>query len=59
MAEDLTDHLIGYREGALCTFRYWYGERVDILRELRQGKFVLLVSAYCVKGLTLPEVSRW
>ena len=59
MAEDLTDHLLDQSIKA----RYMHSdigtlERVDILRELRQGKFDVLVGINLLReGLDLPEVS--
>ncbi len=59
MAEDLTDHLLDQGVRA----RYMHSdigtlERVDILRELRQGKFDVLVGINLLReGLDLPEVS--
>ena len=59
MAEDLTDHLLdegvraNYMHSDIATL-----ERVDILRELRQGKFDVLVGINLLReGLDLPEVS--
>ena len=59
MAEDLTDHLLDqgvkarYMHSDIATL-----ERVDILRELRQGKFDVLVGINLLReGLDLPEVS--
>ncbi|ANE22916.1 excinuclease ABC subunit B [Denitrobacterium detoxificans] len=59
MAEDLTDHLLD--EGIRA--RYMHSdigtlERVEILRELRQGTFDVLVGINLLReGLDLPEVS--
>ncbi len=59
MAEDLTDHLLDQNVKA----RYMHSdiatlERVEILRELRQGKFDVLVGINLLReGLDLPEVS--
>ena len=59
MAEDLTDHLLDQGIRA----RYMHSdigtlERVEILRELRQGKFDVLVGINLLReGLDLPEVS--
>lgn len=59
MAEDLTDHLLD--QGVKS--RYMHSdigtlERVEILRELRQGKFDVLVGINLLReGLDLPEVS--
>ena len=59
MAEDLTDHLLDQGVKA----RYMHSdigtlERVDILRELRQGVFDVLVGINLLReGLDLPEVS--
>ncbi len=59
MAEDLTDHLLDQGLKA----RYMHSdigtlERVEILRELRQGKFDTLVGINLLReGLDLPEVS--
>lgn len=59
MAEDLTDHLLDQGIKA----RYMHSdigtlERVDILRELRQGVFDVLVGINLLReGLDLPEVS--
>jgi len=59
MAEDLTDHLLD--EGIRA--RYMHSdiatlERIEILRELRQGKFDVLVGINLLReGLDLPEVS--
>ena len=59
MAEDLTDHLLDQGIRA----RYMHSdigtlERVEILRELRQGKFDVLVGFNLLReGLDLPEVS--
>ena len=59
MAEDLTDHLLDqgvkarYMHSDIATL-----ERVEILRELRQGKFDVLVGINLLReGLDLPEVS--
>lgn len=59
MAEDLTDHLLDqgvkarYMHSDIATL-----ERVDILRELRQGVFDVLVGINLLReGLDLPEVS--
>ena len=59
MAEDLTDHLLDqgirarYMHSDIVTL-----ERVEILRELRQGKFDVLVGINLLReGLDLPEVS--
>lgn len=59
MAEDLTDHLLDqgikarYMHADIATL-----ERVEILRELRQGKFDVLVGINLLReGLDLPEVS--
>jgi len=59
MAEDLTDHLIekGYK------VRYLHSEietleRIEILRDLRQGTFDILIGVNLLReGLDLPEVS--
>ena len=59
MAEDLTDHLLDQGIAA----RYMHSdigtlERVEILRDLRQGKFDVLVGINLLReGLDLPEVS--
>lgn len=59
MAEDLTDHLLDQGVRA----RYMHSdigtlERVEILRDLRQGKFDVLVGINLLReGLDLPEVS--
>ncbi len=59
MAEDLTDHLLDQGVRA----RYMHSdigtlERVDILRDLRLGKFDVLVGINLLReGLDLPEVS--
>ena len=59
MAEDLTDHLLDQGVKA----RYMHSdigtlERVDILRDLRLGKFDVLVGINLLReGLDLPEVS--
>ena len=59
MAEDLTDHLLDRGIRA----RYMHSdigtlERVDILRDLRLGKFDVLVGINLLReGLDLPEVS--
>ncbi len=59
MAEDLTDYLLELGVRA----RYLHSEidtleRVDILRELRQGKFDVLIGVNLLReGLDLPEVS--
>lgn len=59
MAEDLTDHLLDQSMRA----RYMHSdiatlERIEILRELRQGKFDVLVGINLLReGLDLPEVS--
>ncbi len=59
MAEDLTDHLIDQGVKA----RYMHSdigtlERVEILRDLRLGKFDVLVGINLLReGLDLPEVS--
>jgi len=59
LAEDLSDYV--RNEGFRC--RYLHSEvdtldRVDILRELRQGKFDVLVGVNLLReGLDLPEVS--
>ncbi len=59
MAEDLTDHLLD--EGIRANYMHsdiGTLERVDILRELRQGKFDVLVGINLLReGLDLPEVS--
>ncbi len=59
MAEDLTDHLLD--EGVRANYMHsdiGTLERVDILRELRQGKFDVLVGINLLReGLDLPEVS--
>lgn len=59
MAEDLTDHLLDqgvkarYMHSDIATL-----ERIEILRELRQGKFDVLVGINLLReGLDLPEVS--
>ena len=59
MAEDLTDHLLDrgvkarYMHSDIATL-----ERVEILRELRLGKFDVLVGINLLReGLDLPEVS--
>lgn len=59
MAEDLTDHLLdvgiraNYMHSDIATL-----ERVEILRDLRQGKFDVLVGINLLReGLDLPEVS--
>lgn len=59
MAEDLTDHLLDrgvnsrYMHSDIATF-----ERVEILRDLRAGKFDVLVGINLLReGLDLPEVS--
>ena len=59
MAEDLTEHLLDqgvrarYMHSDIATL-----ERVEILRELRQGKFDVLVGINLLReGLDLPEVS--
>ncbi len=59
MAEDLTDHLLdhgvkaNYMHSDIATL-----ERVEILRELREGKFDVLVGINLLReGLDLPEVS--
>ena len=59
MAEDLTDHLLDqgvrarYMHSDIATL-----ERVDILRDLRLGKFDVLVGINLLReGLDLPEVS--
>lgn len=59
MAEDLTDHLLdsgikaNYMHSDIGTL-----ERVEILRELREGKFDCLVGINLLReGLDLPEVS--
>ncbi len=59
MAEDLAEYI--RREGLRC--RYLHSEidtleRVDILRELREGRFDVLVGINLLReGLDLPEVS--
>ena len=59
MAEDLTDHLLDQGVNA----RYMHSdigtlERVEILRDLRLGKFDVLVGINLLReGLDLPEVS--
>lgn len=59
MAEDLTDHLLDQGVRA----RYMHSdigtiERVEILRDLRKGKFDVLVGINLLReGLDLPEVS--
>lgn len=59
MAEDLSEHLLDQGVKA----RYMHSdigtlERVEILRELRQGKFDVLVGINLLReGLDLPEVS--
>ncbi|MBQ9020417.1 MAG: excinuclease ABC subunit UvrB [Eggerthellaceae bacterium] len=59
MAEDLTDHLLD--EGVRANYMHsdiGTLERVDILRELRQSKFDVLVGINLLReGLDLPEVS--
>ncbi|MDR0500470.1 MAG: excinuclease ABC subunit UvrB [Coriobacteriales bacterium] len=59
MAEDLTDHLLDrginarYMHSDIATM-----ERVEILRDLRMGKFDVLVGINLLReGLDLPEVS--
>ena len=59
MAEDLTDHLLdegiraNYMHSDIATL-----DRVDILRDLRLGKFDVLVGINLLReGLDLPEVS--
>ena len=59
MAEDLTDHLLDqgirarYMHSDIATL-----ERVEILRDLRRGKFDVLVGINLLReGLDLPEVS--
>ncbi|MDR2672859.1 MAG: excinuclease ABC subunit UvrB [Coriobacteriales bacterium] len=59
MAENLTDHLLDrginarYMHSDIATL-----ERVEILRDLRQGKFDVLVGINLLReGLDLPEVS--
>lgn len=59
MAEDLTDHLLDqgvkarYMHSDIATL-----ERIEILRDLRQGKFDVLVGINLLReGLDLPEVS--
>lgn len=59
MAEDLTDHLLDqgvrsrYMHSDIATL-----QRIEILRELRQGKFDVLVGINLLReGLDLPEVS--
>ncbi|WP_315898116.1 excinuclease ABC subunit UvrB [Berryella wangjianweii] len=59
MAEDLTDHLLDqgirtrYMHSDIATL-----ERVEILRDLRMGKFDVLVGINLLReGLDLPEVS--
>ncbi|MEJ5944760.1 excinuclease ABC subunit UvrB [Pseudokineococcus basanitobsidens] len=59
MAEDLTDYLLEHGVGV----RYLHSEvdtlrRVELLRELRQGEFDVLVGINLLReGLDLPEVS--
>lgn len=59
MAEDLTDHLLDQNVKA----RYMHSdiatlERIEILRDLRQGEFDVLVGINLLReGLDLPEVS--
>ncbi len=59
MAEDMTDYLLGlglkvrYLHSEIDTF-----ERVEILRDLRSGKFDVLIGVNLLReGLDLPEVS--
>jgi len=59
MAEDLTDYLSGHK----IKVRYLHStivtlERIEILRDLRSGKFDVLVGINLLReGLDLPEVS--
>ena len=59
MAEDLTDHLLD--EGIRANYMHsdiGTLDRVDILRDLRLGKFDVLVGINLLReGLDLPEVS--
>ena len=59
MAEDLTDYLLelGSRSGT-CTREVDTLRRVELLRELRQGEYDVLVGINLLReGLDLPEVS--
>jgi excinuclease ABC subunit B len=59
LAEDLADYFTG--EGVLCKWLHSEldaFERVELLRDLRQGKFETLVGVNLLReGLDLPEVS--
>jgi excinuclease ABC subunit B len=59
LAEDLADYFTG--EGVLCKWLHSEldaFERVELLRDLRQGKFEALVGVNLLReGLDLPEVS--
>ena len=60
MAEDLTDYLqrAGRQGATTCTREIDTIERVEILRDLRQGDFDVLVGINLLReGLDLPEVS--
>jgi excinuclease ABC subunit B len=59
LAEDLADYFTG--QGVLCKWLHSEldaFERVELLRDLRQGKFEALVGVNLLReGLDLPEVS--
>jgi excinuclease ABC subunit B len=58
MAEDLTEYLHEHGVGALPALRHRNGRALEIIRDLRLGKFDVLVGINLLReGLDMPEVS--